>query len=131
MKNAVDRRSIRELLAAITCDLLLLGKQLLGMARAEGRVAVDAARGGAAVATVGLGLVVCGVLTLVSALVLALVALGLSPWASALLVGVSLTFGGAVAIHVGVDTIRHVRLHFPETRATISEGVAWLKNLER
>jgi len=82
-------------------------------------------------ATVGAGLLVCGVFTVVSALVLVIVALGLPPWAAALAVGVLLTLGGAVAIHVGVDMVRHVRLHFPETRDAITEGMSWLKGLQR
>jgi len=131
MKNTVEGRSVRELLAAITSDLFLLGAQLFGIASAEGRVAAGAARSGAVVATVGVGLLVCGALTLVSALVLVIVALGLPPWAAALAVGVLLTFGGAVAVHVGVDMVRHVRLHFPETRDAITEGLSWLKSLQR
>ena len=131
MKNTVEGRSVRELLAAITSDLFLLGAQLFGIASAEGRVAAGAARGGAVVATVGVGLLVCGALTLVSALVLVIVALGLPAWAAALAVGVLLTFGGAVAVHVGVDMVRHVRLHFPETRGAITEGLSWLKSLQR
>jgi hypothetical protein len=71
------------------------------------------------------------VITLVSALVLVIVALGLSPWAAALAVGVLLTLGGAVALHVGVDMVRHVRLHFPETRDAVAEGLSWLKSLQR
>ena len=131
MTNAVDRRSVRELLAAITNDLLLLGAQLFGIATVEGRVAAGAARNGVVVAILGAALLVCGVLTLVSALVLVIVALGLSPWAAALAVGVLLTLGGAVALHVGVDMVRHVRLHFPQTRGAITEGLSWLKSLQR
>jgi hypothetical protein len=131
MTNAADRRSVRELLAAITNDLLLLGAQLFGIATVEGRVAAGAARNGVVVAILGAALLVCGVLTLVSALVLVIVALGLSPWAAALAVGVLLTLGGAVALHVGVDMVRHVRLHFPQTRGAITEGLSWLKSLQR
>jgi len=131
MTNAVDRRSVRELLAAITNDLLLLGAQLFGIATVEGMVAAGAARNGVVVAILGAALLVCGVLTLVSALVLVIVALGLSPWAAALAVGVLLTLGGAVALHVGVDMVRHVRLHFPQTRGAITEGLSWLKSLQR
>ena len=131
MTNAADRRSVRELLAAITNDLLLLGAQLFGIATVEGRVAAGAARNGVVVAILGAALLVCGVLTLVSALVLVIVALGLSPWAAALAVGVLLTLGGAVALHVGVDLVRHVRLHFPQTRGAITEGLSWLKSLQR
>ena len=131
MSDVADRRPMRDLFAAISSDLLLLVSQLSGIASAEGRVAAGAARNGAMVATAGAALVVFGALTLVSALVLALVALGLAPWAAALAVGVLLMLGGGVALHVGVDMVRHVRLHFTETRGAITEGLAWLKSLQR
>lgn len=131
MKQAVDSRSARDVLSAITRDLALLLSQLFGIASAEGRVAAGAARNGAVVATAGACLLVCGAVTLMSALVLVMVALGLPPWAAALAVGVLLTFGGAVGLHIGVEMVRRVRLEFPETRDAITEGVSWLKNLQR
>jgi hypothetical protein len=60
-----------------------------------------------------------------------MVALGLAPWAAALVVGVALILGGGIAVHVGVDMVRQVRLHFPETRDALAEGLTWLKNLPR
>jgi len=125
------RRPIRETLAAISADLLLLVAQLSAIARAEVGIAVGAARGGLVVAMAGAALLMVGALTLVAALVLAAVALGLSPWAAALLIGVLLTLAGGVAVTVGLESIRGVRLQFPETRGALTDGVEWLKTIRR
>jgi len=125
------RRSFRETLAAISADLMLLFAQLAAIAKAEIGVAVAAARSGVVLATAGAALLIFGALTLVAAMVLAAIALGLPPWAAALLVGTLLTLGGGVAVSVGVESIRRVRLQFPETRGAVTDGVEWLKTIRR
>ena len=125
------RRPIRETLAAISADLMLLVAQLVAIARAEVGVAVGAARGGLVVATAGAALLVFGALTCVAALVLAAIALGLPPWAAALVIGVLLTLGGGIAVSVGLESIRRVRVQFPETRGALTDGVEWLKTIRR
>ena len=131
MNGPSQGRPLREILAAISRDLLLLVRQLVSIARAELAVAVGAIRNGILVATVGIALLLCGVLTLVAALVLVVVALGLPPWAAALAVSVFLTVGGAVTIQVGAGAVRRVELEFGETRAAVTEGVEWVKTLQR
>jgi hypothetical protein len=127
----VQRRPLREVLAAISRDLLLLVGQLVSIAKAELKAVVGAVRNGVLVATVGVALLLCGALTLVTALVLIAVALGLPPWAAALAVGVILTLGGGVTMQIGVGSVRRVELEFTETRAAVTESVEWLKTLQR
>jgi len=110
---------------------MLLVAQLVAIARAEVGIAVGAARSGLVVASVGAALLVFGALTLVAALVLAAIALGLPPWAAALVIGVLLTLGGGVAVSVGLESIRRVRVQFPETRGALTDGVEWLKTIRR
>ena len=131
MNDRPDRRPLREVFAAISRDLVLLVAQLAGIAKAELGSAAGAVRSGVVVATVGATLLLFGGLTLVAALVLIAVALGLPAWASALTVGVVLVLGGGVAIQVGVGSVRRVRLEFPETRGAVTESVEWLKTLQR
>jgi hypothetical protein len=126
-----QRRSLGEVLAAISRDLLLLMGQLASLAKAELGVVVGVIRNSVLVATVGVALLLCGALTLVTALVLIAVALGLPPWAAALVVGVVLTLAGGVAIQIGVASVRRVPLEFTETRAAVTEGVEWMKTLQR
>ena len=127
----IQRRPLREVLAAISRDLLLLVGQLVSIAKAELKAVVGAVRNGVLVATVGVALLLCGALTLVTALVLIAVALGLPPWAAALAVGVFLTLGGGIAVQIGVGSVRRVELEFTETRAAVTEGVEWVKTLQR
>jgi len=131
MTAPLERRPLRDVLAAVSRNLLLLVVQLGGIAKAELGMAVGAVRNGVFVAAVGAALLVSGALTLVGALVLIAVALGLPPWAAALAVGVLLTFGGLVAVQVGLGSVRRVRLEFPETRGAVTESVEWLKTLQR
>ena len=125
------RRSLRETFSAISADLMLLFAQLAAIAKAEIGVAVAAARSGVVLASAGAALLIFGALTLVAALVLAAIALGLPPWAAALLVGVLLTLGGGVAVSVGLESIRRVQLQFAETRGAVTDGVEWLKTIRR
>ena len=131
MSGPFQRRPLGEVLAAISRDLLLLLGQLASLAKAELGVVVGVIRNSVLVATVGVALLLCGALTLVTALVLIAVALGLPPWAAALAVGVLLTLGGGVAIQIGVASVRRVPLEFTETRAAVTEGVEWMKTLQR
>ena len=131
MSGPFQRRSLGEVLAAISRDLLLLMGQLASLAKAELGVVVGVIRNSVLVATVGVALLLCGALTLVTALVLIAVALGLPPWAAALVVGVVLTLAGGVAIQIGVASVRRVPLEFTETRAAVTEGVEWMKTLQR
>jgi hypothetical protein len=125
------RRPFRDTLAAISSDLMLLVAQLAAIAKAEIGIAVGAARSGLVLATAGAALLIVGSLTLIAASVLAAIALGLPPWAAALLIGVLLTLGGGVAVSVGLESIRRVRLQFAETRGALTDGVEWLKTIRR
>ena len=131
MSNRLERRPLRDIFTAISRDLWLLVSQLAGIAKAELGSAVSGVRNGLFVATAGAVLLLFGGLTLVAALVLIAVALGLPAWAGALAVGVLLVLGGVVAIQVGVGSVTRVRLEFPETRGAVTESVQWLKTLQR
>ena len=131
MSAPTDPRPVREIVVAISRDLMLLATQLTTLARSEIGQAVGSARSGAVTAAVGAALLVCGALTLVSALVLIANALGLPAWASALAVGALLTVAGGVTLQIGVGAVRGIRLTFPETRGALADGVEWLKTLRR
>ena len=131
MSEPVYPRPVRDIIAAISRDLLLLVEQLTALARAEIGEAVGGARSGAVTMAIGAALLVCGALTLVSALVLIANALGLPAWASALIIGVLLTVAGGVTLQLGVGAVRGIRLTLPETRGALADGVEWLKTLRR
>lgn len=131
MNEPVDPRPVRDIVATISRDLLLLVEQLTTLARTEIGLAVGGARSGAVTVAIGVALLICGALTLVSALVLIANALGLPPWASALAIGALLTVAGGVTLQIGVGAIRGIRLTLPETRGALTDGVEWLKTLRR
>jgi hypothetical protein len=131
MSQPADPRPVREIVAAISRDLLLLIAQLITIARAEIGEAVGGARSGAVTMAIGAALLVCGALTMVSSLVLIANALGLPAWASALTIGALLTVAGGVTLQIGVGAIRGIRLTLPETRGALIDGVEWLKTLRR
>jgi hypothetical protein len=127
---AAERRpALGTRFAEISSDLALLGLHALALAKAEGRTATRAALIAVATALGALGVAISGALTLVSALVLIAIALGLPPWAAALVIGGALTVGGAVALQIALDMLRRVRFEFPETRSAMAESVEWLKAL--
>lgn len=124
----VSSRSLRQLVADLSIDLRLLGLQLAGVARAESRAAI------AIVATSLIGLAastvvaLAGVFALAAALVLGAIAAGVPPWAAALIVGVVLVGGGGGAAYVYVGRLRRAPMALPETRASVTETLTWLKS---
>ncbi len=65
---------------------------------------------------------------LVTALVLIAIALGLPPWAAALLVSVALMAVGAGMVVYFVNDLRSAQLTLKETRDSLKETMEWLKH---
>ena len=128
---ADTRPPLRSRFAAISSDLSLLALHALALAKSEGRTATGAALVAVATALGALGVAISGALTLVSALVLTAIALGLPPWAAAFVVGGTLTVGGVVVLQIAFEMLRRVRFEFPETRAAMTESAEWLRSLQR
>jgi hypothetical protein len=113
------------LLADLAREIGTLVRDEVALARVEMSGKIAQARrhamllaGGAAVASVGL-------LTLVGAAVLVLVAAGLPPWGAALVVGVGLSALGALAMLRGVSGLRDADLKPTETIRSLKETAAW------
>ncbi len=123
----MDSRSLRELLTDLSGDVRLLCTQTIGLAKAEVNAATSTIAVSLAGIAAGAAIAIAGLLVLVSALVLIAIALGLPPWAAALLVGVLLTAGGAFTAQLFVARLRTVQLDLRETRASIAETVEWLR----
>ena len=71
--------------------------------------------------------VVAGCAALVSAVILGAIALGLPPWASALIVGLALAAGGAGLARYFVGRLGTVDVTLKETRQSIKETFVWVK----
>ena len=126
MNDDVDNRSVPQLLAALTADLRLLLTETVGLARAEVQASTSALAMSIAGIAAGAVVLLMGVLVLVAALVLIAVALGLPPWAAALLVGVLLSGVGALTISGFLAKLKLVKYNLEETRRSVTETLACL-----
>ena len=123
--------SLRAIFTDITVDLSGLARLIASIFRLEMRDAVASARNSILILVAGCAFFVGGGLTLICALVLIGVSLGMSPWAAALAVGALMLIGGAVALQVSLESLRRVHLEFPQTRRVLSESVEWLETIRR
>jgi hypothetical protein len=131
MSVPADPRPLGAVFAALSEDLLLLVTHTGAVAGAEARDAARRVTTAALLALAGVAVALVGGFTLISALVLIMIALGLAPWAAALLVGVLLLLGGAVVVQIGITSVRRVPLEFAETRGAVTENWEWLKTLRQ
>jgi membrane protein len=126
MTMHTEDRSLGQLFGELSRDTRTLVQQEIRLAKAE--VAEKAgimARGVGFV--VGGGFVAYGgLLALIATLILGLVALGLPPWAAALIGGVLAIAGGYVLIRAGLAALKPSELTPKETIATLKENAQWL-----
>jgi len=127
MNDDVDNRSVPQLLAALSADLRLLLTETAGLARAEMQASASALALSMAGIVAGAVVLLMGLMVLIAALVLIVVALGLRPWAAALLVGVLLSGIGALTISAFLAKLKLVKYNLEETRRSVTETLAWLK----
>lgn len=118
--------SFRPHLLSLSRDLRVLLDQTVGLARTEINTAVRSTVLYAAIATGAIVVVIGGLLVLLSALVLIAIALGLPPWAAAILVGVLLIGAGAVTAYACVVKLRQVEFDLRHTRRSVKETLEWL-----
>jgi hypothetical protein len=117
-------RHVVEALSDDTNDLI---RQTAQLARLEAQAATQSLKGLAVGLVAGLALAVGGMLVLLAALVLIGVALGLPPWASALLVATLLVAAGAAIIWVFSSQFTPQTLSLPRTRRSVRDTLSWIK----
>jgi hypothetical protein len=120
-------RSIGELFGQLTEDLTLLMRQEVALAKAEMGMKVSRATGDLVAVGAGALVALVGGLALVAALVLGLVAVGVSPWLSALIVGAVLGMAGYVMLQRGLRDLRRVDPTPQRTVETLKDDVQWAK----
>jgi hypothetical protein len=119
--------SFRPAVLALSRDLRLLFDQTVSLAGAEIKTAVRSTLLYVAVAAGAVVIVICGLLVLVSTLVLIVIALGLPPWASAGLVGFLLVGVGAGIAYFCLTKLRQGEFDLRHTRHSVKETLEWLK----
>jgi hypothetical protein len=128
MATPKDDRTLGEMFAQLSLQIRALVEQEVQLARTE--VAEKASQMSRSLGlVVGGGLLAYGgVLALLAAMILGLVAVGLAPWASALLSG-ALTAGiGYLLVRLGLGALRRQDLKPRQAIAALKEDAQWLKS---
>jgi membrane protein len=126
-----NERTLGELFADLSRDTRTLIQDEVRLAKTELSEQASAMGRGAGVA-VGGGLIAYGgLLAVIAAVVLALIAVGLPPWAGALLGGIVAAGAGYLLVRYGLATIRAINLAPRKTVETLKEDAQWLKEQTR
>jgi len=122
-----EERSFAELLGQLSEDVSMLMRQEVQLAKAEMSQKISRATGD--VVKLGAGAIVAliGGLTLVAAVVLGLVALGVPPWLSALIVGAALGGIGYSMLGKGAKDLKRVDPTPHRTVSTLKDDLEWVK----
>jgi len=125
---ATDRESLATLFSDLSTQIGDLIRQQATLARIEmsdklGRIERRLAR-----VAIGGVLAVAGVLTLVAAVVLVLVTLGLPAWASAAIVGIALALVGYATVQQAMARLNREELAPRATIETVKESAEWVKH---
>ena len=124
-----EDRSIGELFSQLTHDLGVLVRQEAELAKTEMTTKVSRLTGNAASLAVGGVVAFVGALALVTALILGLAEIGISPWLASLLVGAALAIAGYMMIQQGRARLKEVNLKPKRTIETLKDDVQWAKEL--
>ena len=122
-----DERTLGEMFAELSRETRTLVQQELQLAKTE--LTEKASRMGKGAAfIVGGGLIAyAGLLAIVAALVLILIAIGLPPWAAALLGGLLVAGIGYLLVRSGLAALKPQDLAPRKTIETLKEDAQWLK----
>ena len=122
-----DERTLGEMFAELSSETRTLVQQELQLAKTE--LTEKASKmGNAAAFIVGGGVIAyAGMLAIVAALVLILIAIGLPPWAAAILAGLLVAGCGYLFIRCGLAALKAQELAPRKTIDTLKEDAQWLK----
>jgi len=123
-----EDRSIGELFGQLSQDMTLLFRQELQLARAELSEKISQVTSNLVSVVAGGFVVYVGTLALVTALILGLhEAVEVSPWVSALIVGVIFAVAGYVMLNRGLKELKRVDLAPRRTVESLKDDVQWAK----
>jgi Putative Actinobacterial Holin-X, holin superfamily III len=123
----VDDRTLGEMFAELSRETRTLVQQEIQLAKAE--LSEKASKMGRSIGFVVAGGLIAygGLLAIIAALVLALVAVGLPAWAGALLGGMVVAAAGYLLVRSGLGGLRLQGLKPHQTIDTLKEDAQWLR----
>jgi hypothetical protein len=131
MAISADDRPLGQMFADLSREARTLIQQEIQLARTEMTEKASRMAKGAAFIVGGGLLAYAGLLAIVAAVVLGLVAFGLPAWAGALIGGIVVAAVGYVLIRSGLATLRAHELAPRQTMETLKEDVQWLRSQTR
>jgi Putative Actinobacterial Holin-X, holin superfamily III len=127
MTTTKDERTLGEMFAELSRETRTLVQQELQLAKTELTEKASKMGKGAGL-IVGGGLIAYGgLLAIIAAMVFILIAIGLPPWAAALVGGVLVAGIGYLLIRVGLAALKPQELMPQKTIDTLKEDAQWLK----
>ena len=127
MATTKDERTLGEMFAELSRETRTLVQQELQLAKTELTEKASKMGKGAGL-IVGGGLIAYGgLLAIIAAMVLILIAIGLPPWAAALVGGVLVAGIGYLLIRSGLAALKPQELTPQKTIDTLKEDAQWLK----
>ena len=124
-----DPRSLGELLADLSRETGVLVRKEVELATTELTAKAKEAVTDAAIAAAGGALAHAGFLVLLAAIVIGLAQLGIQPWLSALIVAIVTIGVGYLLINRGVTRMRRISPAPAQTIQTLKETAAWTKSV--
>ncbi len=131
MPTNSGERSLGELFGDLSRETSTLVRQEVTLAKAELTQTATQVGKDVGVLAVGGAIAYAGLLALLAAVVLGLVALGLPAWLSALIVGVVVAGGGYALVRRGLSALKGVDMTPRQTMETLTEDVNALKGDKR
>ncbi len=131
MPTDSGERSLGELFGDLSRETSTLVRQEVTLAKAELTQTATQVGKDVGVLAVGGAIAYAGLLALLTAVVLGLVAFGLPAWLSALIVGVVVAGGGYALVRQGLSALKGVNMAPRQTMETLTEDVNALKGNKR
>jgi hypothetical protein len=120
-------KSLGELFADLSRETATLVRKEVELARTEMTAKASRFTRHASYIAIGGAVLYAGVLALVAAAVIVLEAVGLTWWASALIVGIVVALAGYLFVQRGLSALQRDNLAPTETIETMKENAAWAK----
>ena len=125
MTDHVDNRSLGDLFKELSRETGLLVRKEVELATTEMSAKLSAAGTHAGVVAAGGALAHAGLLVLIAAVVLGLSQLGVTPWLSALLVGLVTIGVGYLLVNRGLTNLRRTSVAPTKAIETMKETARW------